>query len=447
VPTLRVLLVLLAATLAAPVAGAFASPPPNDGPDGATPFQPVTAGNGHPHDLQGIAELAEATPDPGVPRCLGPGSFERTVWFRAAATPTPQRLTVEASGPTLAVADIAAFVQPHGVLAPLRRQPNACSGKGAGGADAAEEPTSGLTIDVPAGRDVLFQVGARGAAGSPDSERLVVSLDSQPQQAGHAPAGDLAGGTTPTTSSKHATFVSLAHATITEDDPADPVCPAAGSVWRRFKPTHSGPLLISAAASRAGALSVYSGKAPTQANELDCVNRSSVGALEMNVPAHKGRTLWLRIGTEDAQPGAREKLRIDDGHGQVVIHGGPGGFDPTAGGPGGGLPASCSQSHPERARIVGPRIGGTTAAVNGRGALSLQFSVRGATICDVQADLVGPRGRVYATAVARRLSGRTGLSLRRTLHLGRGAYRLRITAVGYLGNRVTVRSTVRGRLR
>ena len=445
-PTLRVLLLVLIATLALPAAAAQASPPPNDGPDGAAPFQPVTAANGRPHDLQGIAELAEATPDPGVPRCLGPGSFQRTVWFRAPAASTPQQLTIEASGPTLALADIAAFVQPEGVLAPLRRQPSACSGKGAGGADAAEEPTSGLTIDVPARRDVLFQVGARGAPGSPDDERLVVSLDPRPLPPARAPGGDTVSPATPRASAKRSTFVALAHATVTEDEPADPSCPAFGSVWRQFKPSRSGPLLISLRGGLGSTLSVYSGRLPTQANELDCVNRATFGRLEMNVPARKGRTLWIRVGADNAQSGAREKLRIDGGRGQVVVDGGPGGFDPTTGGPGGGLPASCSQSHPDRARVAGG-LGGSAAGFNSRGAFTLRIAVRRTAICDVQADLLGPKGLVYASGIARRLSGSATVRLSRTRHLGRGTYRLRITAVDYLGNRVPVRSTVRGKLR
>src|SRR4051812_33530647 len=367
---LRVLLILLAAAIAAPVSSAVAAPPPNDGPDGAAPFEPVTAANGRPHDLQGIAELAEATPDPGVLRCLGPASFQRTVWFRAAAASTPQRLAIEASGPTLAVADIAAFVQPARVLAPLRRQPNACSGRGAGGADAAEEPTSGLTIDVPAGRDVLFQVGARGFPVSPDAERLVVSLDARPLLPARAPRGDTATRATPRASSKRGTLIALAHATVTEDEPADPTCPAFASVWRQFKPSRSGPLLISLRAGLGTTLSVYSGRAPKQANELDCVNRATFGRLEMNVPARKGRTLWIRVGEDNAHSGSREKLRIENGRGQVVVDGGPGGFDPTTGGPGGGLPASCSRSHPQRARVLG-RLGGTAAGLNSRGVIAL----------------------------------------------------------------------------
>src|SRR4051794_363439 len=445
-PTLRVLLVVLVAMLAAPAGSALASPPPNDGPDGAAPFEPVTAANGRPHDLQGIAELAEATPDPGVPRCLGPGSFQRTVWFRAAAASAPQRLAVEASGSTLAVADIAAFVQPAGVVVPLRRHPNACSGKGAGGADAAEEPTSGLTIDVPAGRDVLFQIGARGAPVSSDAERRVVSLDARPLLPALAPRGDTATRATPRASSKHSTLIPLAHATVTEDEPADPACPAFGTVWRQFKPSHSGRLLVSLRSGLGSTLSVYSGRLPTQANELDCVDRATFGRLEMNVPARKGRTLWIRVGADNPHSGSREKLRIENGRGQIVVHGGPGGFDPTTGGPGGGLPASCSQSHPERARVSGS-LGGSAAGFNARGVIALRIAVRRAAICDVQADLLGPKGRVYASGIGGRLSGRATLRLQRTRRLGRGAYRLRITAVDYLGRRVNVRSTVRGRLR
>ena len=44
--------------------------------------------------------------------CLGSGSFLRTVWYRIPATQTPRELTVEASGRTLNVVDLAAFVQP-----------------------------------------------------------------------------------------------------------------------------------------------------------------------------------------------------------------------------------------------------------------------------------------------------------------------------------------------
>src|SRR5206468_12366452 len=78
VPTCRIVALVAAAMLifAAPAA---AAPPPNDSPATPDSFQPHTAENGQPSDLEAIAELAEATPDRGVPRWLGPAPFARTV--------------------------------------------------------------------------------------------------------------------------------------------------------------------------------------------------------------------------------------------------------------------------------------------------------------------------------------------------------------------------------
>src|SRR3954451_680172 len=120
---------------------ALAAPPPNDGPGAAAGFSPYTAETGTPGDQQAIAELAEATSDAGVPACLGPFSFARTVWYRVSASPSTQLITVEASGRTLDVVALAAFVQPAAAppaVAPLQtREPNACFGVGSGGSDAA----------------------------------------------------------------------------------------------------------------------------------------------------------------------------------------------------------------------------------------------------------------------------------------------------------------------
>ncbi len=438
----RVLLALLCAALALPVSAAIAAPPPNDGPDGATAFEPVTAANGTPRDMQALADLSEATPDPGVPRCLGPRSFERTAWFRVPAAAAPQVVTVEAAGRTLAVVDLAAFVQPEGVHPPLRRQPNACSGVGSGAGDAAEEPTSGVTLQVPAGRSVLIQAGHRGPPAAPADEQLVLSLDTRLLPFTPLPSGDMATRHTPRAGISHASLVNIAHSTITDDEPADPVCPSLGSVWRRVKPSHSGRRLITARGRYVTTLAVYSGRLPTASNELDCVNRAMTGELQMNVRARRGRTLWIRIGSDNAPGGARAKLRVEDGRDRPVVHGGPGGFDPTTGGPAGGLPASCDRSRPERATVRGPRLAGAA----GRHVVPVRISVRGWAICDVQADLVRG-GHVYASTIAGRLHGRATLRLIATRAIRRGGYRLRVTAVDRLGKRVTVRSRVRGRLR
>src|SRR3954470_11119962 len=113
-PPLKAGLVVLLALLATPTP-ATAAPPSNDGPTAPAGFSSYTAENGRPSDLQATAELQEATPDPGVPRCLGPASFARTVWYAVAPASQPQEITVEASGETLDVVDLAAFVQPNNV--------------------------------------------------------------------------------------------------------------------------------------------------------------------------------------------------------------------------------------------------------------------------------------------------------------------------------------------
>src|SRR3954447_6910815 len=102
---------VLAMTLHA--APALAAPPSNDVPGGSAAglFMPFTAENGTPTLLQATAELAEATPDAGVPRCLGPTSFARTVWYRLPEYQVGTEVTLEASGRTLSVLDLAAFVQ------------------------------------------------------------------------------------------------------------------------------------------------------------------------------------------------------------------------------------------------------------------------------------------------------------------------------------------------
>src|SRR5215211_8477319 len=100
-----VVLALAASMLIAAPAGA--APPPNDAPAAAAPFTSFTAADGRPQDLQALAEPGEATPDVGVPRCLGPGSFERTVWFRIPAVPVTRVVRVEGFGRTLDLVDLA----------------------------------------------------------------------------------------------------------------------------------------------------------------------------------------------------------------------------------------------------------------------------------------------------------------------------------------------------
>lgn len=445
---LVVLVVLVLAAVAAP--GASAAPPGNDARFTPEFFQPYTAENGSPSALQAVAELAEATPDGPVARCLGPSSFERTVWYRVPASGVPQELTVEAAGRTLTVVDLAAFVQPPGATAPVTDEPNACSGVGSGGSDASEEPTSGVTLRVPAGREVLFQVGHRGRAGAVENERVVVSLEARQLDPFSIPAGDFADrATTPRARSRGRTIVPLFGTTTTEEDPAQPPCPSLGSIWRRLEVggKRRGHRLISVRGASTSTLAVFSGRRPSGENVLDCVTRAAFGPLEMRVPTRPRRDLWIRLGSDRPRNGQTAKITVGDGADAVVVDGGPGGFDPTTGGPGGGLPSACGRSKLGRARIRGRRIAGSAASLNRRSTLSLRVNVRRGPVCDVKAELVNRRGHVYAVARTVWLKGRRTLRLRRVGQLRRGVYRLRVTAISELGDRERVRTRVSGRLR
>src|SRR3954464_10486445 len=181
---------------AARAPAAAAAPPANDPPTAAGAFEVYSAVNGIPTERQAIAELAEATPDPGVLPGLGSASFLRTVWYRIPATQTPRELTIEASGRTLQVVDIAAFVQP-GPGQTVTKLPNVCAGAGVGGGDSAGDATSGMTLRVDAFRDVLVQVGRRGPVGSPDDERVSLSPGEPARAVADEPDGDRASGAAP----------------------------------------------------------------------------------------------------------------------------------------------------------------------------------------------------------------------------------------------------------
>jgi len=435
-----VLVVSIVLALCGPLSRAEAAPPPNDAPSVAGVFEPYTAENGRPRALQAIAELAEATPDAGVPRCLGPSSFARTVWYVIPPAESPQSLTVEASGRTLAAVDLAAFVQPEAAPGPLTREPNVCSGAGASAVDGAAEPTSAVTLRVPARRGVLIEVGRRGPVGSADDERAVLSLDARPLVVPGSPPGDSANSIVPTQRAHGPSSVALGGSTITEEDPAEPACPAAGTVWRRLQPGHAGPRLVSVSGGAVSSLTVFEGPRPTAGDVLDCVVRQGLGALQMLVSSHARRPLWIRVGTDSPADDSVAELEVVAGYRQV-IDGGPGGFDPTRGGPGGGFPDDCAVTVPERARVIAGKV--TRAASRG---VTLGLRVRGSRLCDVAVALLGPGGHVYASGQAISVKGHGLVLLEPTGKLVSGSYRVRVTAVSQLGRRVPVRSSLRVRL-
>lgn len=230
----RALLIAVVAVLLGPATAALADPPPNDAPGAAEEFQAVTAANGTPDERQAIAELRDATADAGVPRCLGRESFARTVWFRVPAADAAREVQIEASGRTTDVVDLAVFVQPVGGT--NTGEPNACAGAGAGGAEASEEPSSGVVLRVPGGRSLLVQAGRRGTPASSEDERAVLSLAVRDLPAVPPAPGDRADASTPAIGMGTAQVV----ARRSDDDRGGPGAAAVPVARRRLAAPRAG---------------------------------------------------------------------------------------------------------------------------------------------------------------------------------------------------------------
>ncbi|TML03464.1 MAG: hypothetical protein E6G41_13670 [Actinobacteria bacterium] len=408
---------LLVAALAP---AAMAAPPPNDAPTSAGAFEVYTAVNGIPTERTATAELAEATPDPGVIPCLGSGSFLRTVWYRIPATQTPRELTIEASGRTLDVVDLAAFVQP-GPGQTVTKLPNG---------DSAGDATSGMTLRVDAFRDVLVQVGRRGPVGSPDDERVQLSLSETALPVGDLPDGDRADGSAPSIPRGGVTTVGLGGATTSQEDPFVARCPAAASVWRRVRPPSTGRWTFSADGADAGTLSVFTGARPTPESAVGCIDRQGPGPLTLPVPATKKRLLWVRIGTDRPVAGSVAQLRFRHAIAGDRLDGG-----------------ACLPS------VVPPSVGGSlvgSRAVKRAGrsrTMLLRARVTHGPLCGARFSLQGPKGATYARGLAGIVRGTQVISVRRIRKLKRGLYRLKVDALGVGAIRNPVRSTLTFRLR
>lgn len=421
---------LLAATLTAALlpGAAAAAPPPNDAFTAPGQFEGYSARNGFPIERQAVAELAEATPD-ALPRCLGRTSMARTVWFVVPGGPNARELTFEAAGRTTAALDLAAFVQPPPGI-PLAR-PNACAGAGAGADDATEDRTVALRLRVPAYHAVLLQVGRRGAAGSPDDERALVTLEDIPLPALAAPPGDGAGRVTPRIGRRGESTVTLGGATTTYDDPAVPSCPSLAGVWRRVKPRRPGGWTFTALGEHAAALSVFAGSTPRESGFVGCVDRDGPGALVLPIKRRTRAPLWVRVGTDRPSPEAEALVTFRPRR-------------PTDVESGGGCLAS------ERPRLSGRPARGTRLVRDHarRRAFELLLRVARGPVCAAAIELVGPRGAVYARGTAPALRGREEpVTLWRVRRLRRGLYRLRVEAAALGGVRSRVPSTVLFRLK
>lgn len=313
-------LLLLAALLLALPATAAAAPPANDRPQTAAEFTPFTAGNLPEGQLaeerQAVIDLSEATADRGVPRCLGKKSFARMVWFVVPASAAPRTVRVEASSPsggTSEVPDLALFV---GTAAgPQGGHPQACDGPAAG---ARSTSAAAVQARIPANRTVLVQIGRRAGqferrviaslrvtdAGAPD----LFGTPTPP--ALPAPAGDVAG-RAPRLPLDVRRRVGLAGATLTDEDPAQPACPADATVWRRTKVRRTGRHVLVARGRGAGSLTAFVGRRPSADGARACVNRArSAGPMTLAVDLKRGDTLWTRVGADQTAARAAVVLAV-----------------------------------------------------------------------------------------------------------------------------------------
>jgi hypothetical protein len=422
----------LAAALLVP-ASASAAPPPNDVPTAPGAFAPYDTRAGVASDQQAIAELAEATADDGVPRCLGRRSFTRTVWYRLPAAPGPREVAIEASGRTTQPIDLAAFIQP-GPDDIVTTIPNACAGLGSGGSDLAEDATPSLNIRVPANQAVLLQVGRHGTRASQPDEQVILQLRDIPLEVATPPRGDRADASTPTIGRRTGTSTAdLFGALLTQEDPAVPSCPSAGSVWRRAVVPETGRWTVSVDGDEVGSLAVFIGAAaPDPPGFLGCVDREGDGELVLPLRRTPARqTLWIRLGTDRAAPGSDATVRF-----RRRERG-----DVESGGACLGRPSSRVGGRLSR----GPR---TAKRRNRFRRIEVVTTVARGPVCDARLALVGPRRRVYARADVEVMRGRgESIAMLRTRKLVKGRYRLRVNAASYARVRVRVPSSVSFKLR
>lgn len=466
---LRLLALPLVLLVASPAA-ALAAAPTNDSPDRPGEFETFFSPSGTPRERSAIAELGEATADAGVPRCLGSDSFDRTVWYRVPATAGAREVTVEATGRTTDVVDLAAFVQPGS--ATNTTEPNACSGEGAAGSEISEDRTTAVSLRIPAQRTVLIQVGRRGPVGSAEDEQAVLSLATSDLSDVPRPAGDNADGA-PAASGA---LIALGGATLTEEDPAQPACPSRGSVWRDLGPAAGRSANVTVDGEEVGTLTLFQGTRPTGENALACVNRERGGSLRLaDVAVTPGERLWVRLGTDRPARDATARLLVPAGTSTTLPDGtgtlspgqttGSGQTSSTGTGSGGGSGATGSSGTGSGVRSGGiaftcvTRAQGRTSSTRTRVALALagrsstarqrnRFKTLPLTVqvfrgpaCAVRIDLVGPRNRLYARGTVTRLADRRALRLKRVRRLVRGTYRLRVTASAPIGRQRLITSS------
>lgn len=294
--TAAALLLLAAAT----AADARAAAPANDAPAAPAAFLPFTAENGTPTTLTADAPLQEATADRGVPRCLGRTSFARTSWAVVPKADSPRVVRVSALTPAMEpdeAPQLAAFVQP--ATGTQTREPQACD-EGAGLLDRG----AAVELRVPAGRAVLIQVGQPAAA---RATRALLELQTSDLPAAAAPPSDRAGTARTLPLGRNRT-IPLSGATLTEEDPAQPACPAGGTVWRKVRIARTGTYRVLATGRTLGTLTAFVGSRPRGEGARACVNRSRSDRMRLTLKLRRGNVLWLRLGVDRTDAGTAKLL-------------------------------------------------------------------------------------------------------------------------------------------
>lgn len=423
-------LVLSAVLLALLPGVAGAAPPPNDAYTSPGTFDPYSARGGFPIERQATVELAEATPDVGVPQCLGPDSMARTAWLVVPGSPNSREITIEAVGRTTDPIDLAAFVQLDGQPAAPTR-PNVCAGRGVFGDDATEDATTALRFRIPALHRVLVQVGRRGPAGSADDERALLTIEEIALAPLEAPPGDRASTATPRIGRSGESTVFLGGATTSPEDPAVPSCPSVAGVWRRVKPSRIGRHTFTVLGEQVGDLSVFAGSTPKASQLLGCVDREGAGALVLPVRLRTRQPLWVRLGTDRPAPESEAVVSF-----RRSVRG-----DAESGGGCLASPSPRVSGGPARSSRRVRQLGRTRS-------FELSLRAAGGPVCAARIELRGPGGLTYARGEVAALRGSPQLVLLpRARRLRKGLYRLRIEANGLGGIRRRVPSTVLFRLR